>query len=98
MMKFTADRPYADPEKGTGAVKITPAHDFNDFATGKRHGLQEINIFTLDGKMNQECGEFAGLDRFVARKQVKARLVELGLERVADHDDFHVIVGRRSQP
>jgi len=70
-----------DREFGTGAVKVTPAHDFNDFATGKRHGLEEINIFTLDGKMNDRCGEFEGLDRFAARKVVKARLKELGLER-----------------
>ncbi len=66
---------------GTGAVKVTPAHDFNDFATGKRHGLPEINILSLDGRMNAECGEFAGLDRFLARRRVKERLAELGLER-----------------
>ncbi len=81
LVPVIADRILVDMAFGTGAVKVTPAHDFNDFATGKRHGLAEINIFTLDGKMNQECGEFAGIDRFVARKQVKARLAELGLER-----------------
>jgi valyl-tRNA synthetase len=81
LVPVITDAILVDMAFGTGAVKVTPAHDFNDFATGKRHGLQEINIFTLDGKMNQECGEFAGLDRFVARKQVKARLAELGLER-----------------
>ena len=70
-----------DRNFGTGAVKVTPAHDFNDFATGKRHGLEEINIFTLDGKMNDRCGEFVGLDRFEARAAVKARLKELNLER-----------------
>ncbi len=70
-----------DMSFGTGAVKVTPAHDFNDFATGKRHGLEELNILTLDGKMNELTGEFAGLDRFVARKAVKARLAELGFER-----------------
>jgi valyl-tRNA synthetase len=76
-----ADPILVDMAFGTGAVKVTPAHDFNDFATGKRHDLPEINILTLDGKMNQECGEFAGLDRFEARKRVKQRLAELGLER-----------------
>jgi len=75
------DAVLVDREFGTGAVKVTPAHDFNDFATGKRHNLEEINIFTLDGKMNGACGEFAGLDRFEARKAVKARLMELNLER-----------------
>ena len=70
-----------DRNFGTGAVKVTPAHDFNDFATGKRHQLEEINIFTLDGKMNDRCGEFEGLDRFEARVAVKARLKDLNLER-----------------
>ncbi len=75
------DAVLVDMAFGTGAVKVTPAHDFNDFATGKRHGLQEINIFELDGTMNQQGGEFAGLERFKARKAVKKRLAELGLER-----------------
>jgi valyl-tRNA synthetase len=66
---------------GTGAVKVTPAHDFNDFATGKRHGLEEISILSLDGKMNAQAGEFQGQDRFAARKAVKRRLEELGLVR-----------------
>jgi valyl-tRNA synthetase len=78
---IVTDAILVDRNFGTGAVKVTPAHDFNDFATGKRHHLEEINIFTLDGKMNDACGEFAGLDRFEARKAVKRRLVELGLER-----------------
>jgi valyl-tRNA synthetase len=75
------DAVLVDMAFGTGAVKVTPAHDFNDFATGKRHGLEEINIFTLDGTMNAQGGEFAGLERFRARKAVKKRLAELGLER-----------------
>ncbi|MDB4972833.1 MAG: valyl-tRNA synthetase [Myxococcaceae bacterium] len=75
------DAELVDMKFGTGAVKLTPAHDFNDFASGKRHGLEEINIFTLDGKVNENGGEFRGLDRFVARKAVKKRLAELGLER-----------------
>jgi valyl-tRNA synthetase len=75
------DAVLVDMAFGTGAVKVTPAHDFNDFATGKRHGLEEINIFDLDGTMNAQGGEFAGLERFKARKAVKKRLAELGLER-----------------
>ena len=63
---------------GTGAVKVTPAHDFNDFATGKRHGLEEINILNLDGTMNAQGGEFAGLERFEARKAVKKRARRAG--------------------
>src|SRR5690606_6189677 len=70
-----------DMQFGTGAVKVTPAHDFNDFATGKRHALEEINIMNLDGTLNEHAGEFAGMERFAARKAVKKRLAELGLER-----------------
>ncbi len=70
-----------DMQFGTGAVKVTPAHDFNDFATGKRHALDEVNIMNLDGTLNERGGEFAGLERFEARKAVKARLAELGFER-----------------
>jgi valyl-tRNA synthetase len=66
---------YADPEKGSGAVKITPAHDFNDFEVGQRHGLRPINIFTPQAKMNANVPkEYRGLDRFEARKRVLAQL------------------------
>jgi len=75
------DAILVDPKFGTGAVKVTPAHDFNDFATGKRHKLEEINIFTLDGKMNEACGQFAGLERKFARTAVKKALDEKGLAR-----------------
>ena len=57
------DAILVDMKFGTGAVKVTPAHDFNDFATGKRHDLPEISIMNLDGTMNEAAGEFAGLDR-----------------------------------
>jgi len=61
---------YSDPEKGSGAVKITPAHDFNDFEVGKRHGLDMINIFDANASINENGGEdFKGLDRFEARKK-----------------------------
>ncbi len=76
-----ADAILVDPAFGTGAVKITPAHDFNDFEVGKRHGLESINILTPDGRLNDRGGPFAGLDRFEARVAVKERLEELGLAR-----------------
>ena len=76
-----ADPVLVDPKFGTGAVKITPAHDPNDFECGQRHGLAFISILDLEGKVNAEGGPFAGLDRFAARKAVKAKLKELGLER-----------------
>jgi valyl-tRNA synthetase len=73
---------HSDPEKGTGAVKITPGHDFNDFEVGKRHNLPLINIFTRDGKLLDSefyPHEYAGLDRFEARKKIVADLEEKGL-------------------
>jgi valyl-tRNA synthetase len=75
-----------DREFGTGAVKITPAHDPNDFEVGKRHALAEIDVMTDDGHMNAAAGAYAGLDRFVARKKIGEDLKTLGLlEKVADH-------------
>jgi len=66
---------HSDPEKGTGAVKITPGHDFNDFEVGKRHNLPLINILNKDGTLNNEVPEaYRGLDRFVARKTIVADL------------------------
>ncbi|MFL2891857.1 MAG: valine--tRNA ligase [Candidatus Pelagibacter sp.] len=68
---------YADPEQGTGAVKITPAHDFNDHEVGERNNLEIINVFTEDGKINENAPkEFIGLDRFEARKQLLKKLKE----------------------
>ncbi|MGV8038830.1 MAG: class I tRNA ligase family protein [Thermoanaerobaculaceae bacterium] len=69
------------PAFGTGAVKVTPAHDSNDFATGERHGLEKINILNDDGTINANGGRFAGQDRLAARKAVLAALGELGLRR-----------------
>jgi len=66
---------------GTGAVKVTPAHDPNDFLTGRRHGLPEITVFSEDGKVNENGGKFAGLMRFDAREAVIAELQALGLYR-----------------
>jgi valyl-tRNA synthetase len=78
---IVGDAILVDMAFGTGAVKVTPAHDFNDFEVGKRHGLPFLTMFTPDGKVNDVGGPFAGLTREDARKAVKARLRELGLER-----------------
>ena len=68
---------YADPEQGTGAVKITPAHDFNDYEVGQRNKLEIINVFTEDGKINDKAPkQFFGLDRFEARKKLIKLLTE----------------------
>jgi valyl-tRNA synthetase len=77
---------YADPEKGTGAVKITPGHDFNDFEVGKRHKLAPLNIFTPEAAMNDTVpAAYRGLDRFEARKRIVADLEAQGLlDKVAD--------------
>ena len=78
---------YVDKEFGTGCVKITPAHDFNDYALGQRHNLPMINVFTLDAKINDNAPEqYRGLDRFAARKQIVADLEAQGvLEQVKPH-------------
>ncbi len=86
---------YADPEKGTGAVKITPAHDFNDFEVGKRHGLTPVSVLTIEAKLTltdnsfhsnlqrspdlEETLKMEGMDRFAARKMIVSRLEEKGL-------------------
>ncbi len=77
---------HADPEKGTGAVKITPAHDFDDYEVGKKHKLELLNILTKDAKLNENVPEkYQGMDRFDARKQVIIDLEELGqLVKVED--------------
>jgi valyl-tRNA synthetase len=75
---------YVDPAFGSGCVKITPAHDFNDYEVGQRHGLPQINVFTPDAKINGNAPEpYRGLDRMEARRRVVAELESLGLlERV----------------
>lgn len=76
---------HADPEKGTGAVKITPAHDFNDFEVGKRHNLPLINILNPDATLNENT-PFVGMDTQSARKATIAKLEELGfMEKIEDH-------------
>jgi valyl-tRNA synthetase len=78
---------YVDPEFGSGCVKITPAHDFNDHEVGARHGLPRLNVFTPDARMTDDVPErFRGLDRFEARKRVVAELEAAGLlERIDPH-------------
>ncbi len=70
---------HVEKEFGTGCVKVTPAHDPNDFAIGQRHGLPQITVMRKNGTMNKEAGKFEGLDRFEARKALVAGLEELGL-------------------
>ena len=78
---------HADPEKGTGCVKITPAHDFNDYEVGKRHDLPMINIFTKDASINDTAPEkYQGLDRYAARKTIVDDLKNIGLlDKIEDH-------------
>ena len=78
---------YSDPEMGSGAVKITPAHDFNDFEVGKRHNLELLNILNDDGTLNNNCPEeYVGLDRFEARKLIVKNLKASGfIEKIEDY-------------
>ncbi len=77
-----------DPKFGTGAVKVTPAHDPNDFETGRRHDLPELVVMDEAGKMNENAGDFRGLDRFEARKRIVAALQDAGyLDKVEPHEN-----------
>ncbi|MFY9147400.1 MAG: valine--tRNA ligase [Bacillota bacterium] len=77
---------YVDPEFGTGAVKITPAHDPNDFEVGLRHNLEQITVIGPDGRMTDEAGPMAGMDRYECRKSILAELDKLGLlVKLEDH-------------
>jgi len=103
---------YADPEKGSGAVKITPAHDFNDFEVGKRHGLPQISVFDREGCMalvdnedylrglpegsSQFAEEFHNVERFAARKRIVARLEEFGFLEKIEPNVHTVPHGDRS--
>ena len=86
LIPIVADE-YADPETGSGAVKITPAHDFNDFEVGKRNDLEMINILNADGTLNEEVpAAYQGMDRFDARKKVVADLDAIGcLDKIDSH-------------
>ena len=91
---------YVDKEFGTGCVKITPAHDPNDFEVGKRHNLEEINIMNDDATINEKGGKYAGMDRYEARKAIVADLEAQGLlvkvephtHAVGTHDRCHTTV------
>ncbi len=77
---------HVDMEFGTGIVKVTPAHDPNDYEVGKRHGLEFITIFDENGILNGYCGEFEGMERLEAREQVVAKLQEKGfIEKIEEH-------------
>lgn len=79
---------YVDMEFGTGVVKITPAHDPNDFEVGTRHGLEKIVVIGLDGKMNENAGKYAGMDRYEARKVMVEDLQKSGnLVKIEDYDN-----------
>jgi len=86
LIPIVADE-HANPETGSGAVKITPAHDFNDFEVGRRHGLAPLNIFDKDARLNDAApAQYRGLDRFEAREKVVADLAAIGLlDKVEDH-------------
>ena len=97
---------YVDKEFGTGCVKITPAHDPNDFEVGRRHNLEEINILNDDATMNELCGKYAGMDRYAARKAMVEDLKEQGLlvkvvphtHAVGTHDRCHTTVEPMVKP
>jgi valyl-tRNA synthetase len=88
---------YADPQQGTGAVKITPAHDFNDYNVGKRNKLEIINILEKDGTINNNAiKSYIGLDRFVARKKIVDELKTLGVLKKIENINNKVPYGDRS--
>nr|MBC8316262.1 valine--tRNA ligase [Candidatus Desulfobia pelagia] len=82
---------HVEKEFGTGALKVTPAHDLNDFEIAKRHNLPSITVMDLKGRMNDEAGKYAGMDRFECRKQIVKDLEELGL--IEGIDDYQHGVG-----
>ncbi|WP_291936937.1 valine--tRNA ligase [Campylobacter sp.] len=79
---------YVDMSFGTGAVKVTPAHDTNDYEVGKRHELEFITVFDEKGILNEQCGKFRGLERLTARDQIVAELERLGfIEKIEDYEN-----------
>ena len=88
---------YVDKEFGTGVVKVTPAHDFNDYAVGQRHKLEMISILTLDAKINEHAPkQYQGMDRFAARKQIVADLEAAGVFEKAEKHKLKVPRGDRT--
>jgi valyl-tRNA synthetase len=92
-----ADGVLVDPKLGTGAVKVTPAHDPNDYACGLRHGLPMINILHPDGTINQNGGPYAGLDRYEARKRVSEDMEKLGFFEGREDRDIDLAHSDRSK-
>ncbi len=89
---------HANPEQGSGAVKITPSHDFNDFEVAKRHNLPQMNILTADGRINDNAPkDFVGLDRYEARDKIVSQLEKMGLLDKVEDIVHHVPYGDRSQ-
>eukprot|EP00743_Colponemidia_sp_Colp-15_P000988 GILK01001092.1.p1 GENE.GILK01001092.1~~GILK01001092.1.p1 ORF type:complete len:1074 (+),score=191.88 GILK01001092.1:330-3224(+) len=93
---IVCDDVLVDPTFGTGAVKVTPAHDHNDFACGRRHKLPEITIFDDDGLMNEQCGQFKGMRRFDCRIEIQKALEEKGLLRGKEDNVMRLGVCSRS--
>ena len=88
---------YADPEKGSGAVKMTPAHDFHDFEVGRRHNLKIVNMLDADGRLNENVPEgYQGMDRFDAREKVIAEIDSLGLLEKVEDNEMTIPYGDRS--
>ena len=94
--EIIADAELVDPEFGTGAVKVTPAHDPNDFETGKRHDLAFINLLNPDGSYNENAGPYKDMDRFDVREAVKRDLEEKGYARGSEPYTISVGVSQRS--
>lgn len=92
-----ADPLLVDPELGTGAVKVTPAHDRNDYACGQRHNLPPLNILNPDGTLNELCGKFAGMDRYVAREKVVEEMESLGFFESREDRDIELAHSDRSK-
>lgn len=95
-IKVITDPVLVDMNFGTGAVKVTPAHDPNDFACGRRNGLEEITIFTAEGKMTEDCGRFAGMMRFDARVEVLKALKEMNLFRGEEDNEMSIPTCQRT--
>ena len=96
VMPIVADD-YADPEKGSGAVKMTPAHDFNDFEVGRRHNLKLINVLDRDARLNENVPEaFQGMDRYEARDKVVQEMDALGLFEKVEDNPMTIPYGDRS--
>jgi valyl-tRNA synthetase len=98
LIPIISDRQLVDPEFGTGVVKVTPAHDFNDFQCGKTHGLPIVDVFEKDGTISSQFAELglAGMDRYNARTHIRQRLVDAGLYRGQQSHRMRIALCSRS--